>query len=85
MDDLEFIEELAGIARRRPPPSVDVVDRVMHRIEAAAAPKPDGSFWPLAVGVSLAAIALFLLALQSLAALDDPIVEILDSVKEVFS
>lgn len=85
IDELEFVEKLARAARGRTPPSVEVADGVMRRLKAEASPEPNGGSWALlAAGVSFAAAASILLAIQSLLALQEPLAEILSTVRTVF-
>lgn len=84
MDELEFVEKLARAARGRTPPSVEVVDGVMHRLKAEAMREPNGGSWPLAASVSFAGAASILLAVQSVFALQEPLAELLSAVREVF-
>ena len=85
MNELEFVERLARLARSLPPPSVEVADKVMFRLKAEAMREPNGGFWPLlAAGVSFAAAASILLAIQSLLALQEPLAELLSAVRTVF-
>ena len=43
MNELEFVEKLARLARSKPPPSVDVADKVMRRLKVEAMREPNGS------------------------------------------
>lgn len=84
MNELDLIEKLARLARSRPPPSVDVADKVMRRLKAGAVVEPADRFWPLAASVSFVAGALVLLAVQSLVASQEPLAELLSAVRAVF-
>ena len=84
MNELDLIEKLAQLARSKPPPSVDVADEVMRRLKAGVGVEPAGMFWPLAAGVSFAAAASVLLAIQSLVASQEPLAELLSAVRTVF-
>lgn len=84
MNELEFIRRLGERARSGPRPTVDVADGVMRRIASVRRVEAARPFWPLAVGLSLATAASFLLAVQSYLALTAPLMEIGNSVRMVF-
>ncbi len=87
---VEKLARLARLAREEMPPSVDVTDGVMRRLagvrHVASHHANDTSdtfagFWPLAAAVSAATAAAFVLAMQAFAASQEPIVELLISVR----
>jgi hypothetical protein len=76
MNELEFVRRLGERARSGPRPTVDVADGVMRRIASVRRVEAARPFWPLAVGLSLATAASFLLAVQSYLALDTQFAEV---------
>lgn len=81
MDEFDMIARLAEAARKESPPAVDVAEKVMWRLTGLRVPFP--RFWPLAAAISAATAAAFLLALQAWVAWQDPVVELLNSVRMV--
>ena len=81
MDELDVIARLAEEARKESPSVIDVTERVMQRLSALE--EPAGRFWPFAAIVSAATAAAFLLAMQAWTAAQDPIVELLSSIRTV--
>ena len=80
MSDLGRFEELARTARADRPPQVDVVNGVIRRVRAARQRESVGPLWPLAVAVSAASAAAFVLAMQAWESARDPLTELFSSV-----
>ena len=85
MNELELLRKLADGAGRRPVPHIDVRSGVARTI-AAEKPRPKAmSFWPTLVGVSLAAAASLLFAVQTLMEFAEPYADLLFALEGALS
>jgi hypothetical protein len=82
MNETELLRTLAEAARKKPAPFIDVVDAVRRRVAAEGRTPLPGRFWPIALGLGVAAAASVAIAVNMLAGYAEPFAELLLSMEE---